>query len=101
MSRQSTDSEPDTVVLLACGVVSSTCGQLVSYPLNLVRTRLQATPHAESSSMVGTFRVIFKAHGMAGFYRGFTANLMKVAPSVAIGYVIYEHARVKLGAKMT
>ena len=101
MSHQSTDLEPDTVVLLACGVVSSTCGQLVSYPLNLVRTQLQATPLAQSSSMVGTFRIIFKAHGMAGFFRGYTANLMKVAPSVAIGYVIYEHARVKLGAKMT
>jgi len=29
-------------VLLACGTVSSTCGQLASYPFSLVRTRLQA-----------------------------------------------------------
>ena len=28
---------------LACGTTSSTCGMLVSYPLQLVRTRLQAT----------------------------------------------------------
>ena len=51
--------------------------------------------------MVGTFRVILKGDGIVGLYRGLTANLMKVAPSVAISYVIYEHARVKLGAKMT
>ena len=30
------------LVPLACGTISSTCGQLASYPLSLVRTRLQA-----------------------------------------------------------
>ena len=29
-------------MLLACGTASSTCGQLASYPLSLVRTKLQA-----------------------------------------------------------
>ena len=36
------EEDPGVLVPLACGTVSSTCGQLASYPLSLVRTRLQA-----------------------------------------------------------
>jgi len=42
LRNHSKSDEPGVFVLLACGTVSSTCGQLASYPLALVRTRLQA-----------------------------------------------------------
>lgn len=38
----STDEQPSFWMLLACGSASSTLGQMCSYPLALVRTRLQA-----------------------------------------------------------
>ncbi len=42
LQRFATDSaDPGVFVLLACGTTSSTCGQLASYPLALVRTRMQ------------------------------------------------------------
>ena len=41
MHREGWESS-GVVVPLACGTMSSTCGQLASYPLSLVRTRLQA-----------------------------------------------------------
>ena len=42
MYQSRVSTEPSWLVPLACGTVSSTCGQLASYPLSLVRTRLQA-----------------------------------------------------------
>lgn len=38
----SSSANPGVFVLLGCGTASSTCGQLASYPLALIRTRMQA-----------------------------------------------------------
>lgn len=42
LSNHTDQEAPQVWVLLACGSISSTMGQFCSYPLALVRTRLQA-----------------------------------------------------------
>lgn len=94
------DQDPGILVLLGCGTVSSTCGQLSSYPLALVRTRLQAKGGSKET-MVGLFTTILKEDGPTGLYRGIAPNFLKVAPAVSISYVIYEQLRKYLGVTMS
>ncbi|XP_057356470.1 mitochondrial adenyl nucleotide antiporter SLC25A24 isoform X4 [Manis pentadactyla] len=91
---------PGVMVLLGCGALSSTCGQLASYPLALVRTRMQAQAMVEGTpqvNMVGLFRRIVSKEGIPGLYRGITPNFMKVLPAVGISYVVYENMKQTLG----
>ncbi|KAI0214441.1 Calcium-binding mitochondrial carrier protein SCaMC-1 [Lamellibrachia satsuma] len=92
------DKDPGVLVLMACGTFSSTCGQLASYPLALVRTRLQAQASVESQGgMVTLAASIWKAEGLRGLYRGIAPNFLKVLPAVSISYVIYERSKTWLG----
>ncbi|XP_071488756.1 calcium-binding mitochondrial carrier protein SCaMC-2-like [Diadema antillarum] len=98
ISRHADSPVPNTVVLLGCGTVSSTCGQLASYPLALVRTRLQAQT-SRNATMGSLFTDIIRSEGLKGLYRGITPNFMKVIPAVSIGYVVYENTKTVLGVR--
>ncbi|KAJ6640847.1 Calcium-binding mitochondrial carrier protein SCaMC-1 [Pseudolycoriella hygida] len=99
--------QPSFWLLLGCGSVSSTLGQVCSYPLALVRTRLQAQVISSDAAikkqhtMVGTFRRIIATEGVSGLYRGITPNFIKVLPAVSISYVVYEYSSRALGVNMT
>uniref|UniRef100_A0AAQ5XWI2 EF-hand domain-containing protein n=1 Tax=Amphiprion ocellaris TaxID=80972 RepID=A0AAQ5XWI2_AMPOC len=101
LQRYCVDSaDPGVLVLLGCGTVSSTCGQLASYPLALIRTRMQAQAITEDKpklTMVGQFKYIISHEGVPGLYRGITPNFLKVIPAVSISYVVYEHMKKVLG----
>ncbi|DAA27910.1 TPA: small calcium-binding mitochondrial carrier 3-like [Bos taurus] len=100
LQQYSHDSaDPGILVLLACGTISSTCGQIASYPLALVRTRMQAQDTVEGSNptMCGVFRRILAQQGWPGLYRGMTPTLLKVLPAGGISYVVYEAMKKTLG----
>ncbi|KAF8382159.1 hypothetical protein PRIPAC_71301 [Pristionchus pacificus] len=103
--KHSKATEPGVLALLACGTCSSTFGQLASYPLALIRTRLQArsisADPTQPDTMSGQLRYIVKNEGLTGLYRGITPNFMKVIPAVSISYVVYENVRKHLGAPMS
>ncbi|XP_074485070.1 mitochondrial adenyl nucleotide antiporter SLC25A24-B-like isoform X2 [Sebastes fasciatus] len=93
-------ADPGVTVLVGCGAVSSTCGQLASYPLALIRTRMQAqalVKGAPKPSMLALLHNIVTQEGVAGLYRGISPNLLKVIPAVSVSYVVYEYTRIVLG----
>ena len=51
ISKHPENAEPHITALLLCGATSSTCGQLASYPLALIRTRMQAKPEKHQSML--------------------------------------------------
>ncbi|XP_003396342.3 calcium-binding mitochondrial carrier protein SCaMC-2 isoform X1 [Bombus terrestris] len=96
------NEQPPFWILLLCGTASSTAGQVCSYPLALVRTRLQADMSpGKPNTMVAVFKEIIKNEGIRGLYRGLTPNFLKVAPAVSISYMVYETVRNFLGVNMT
>uniref|UniRef100_A0A6Q2Y906 EF-hand domain-containing protein n=1 Tax=Esox lucius TaxID=8010 RepID=A0A6Q2Y906_ESOLU len=100
LARHTGSVDPGVFVLVGCGTMSSTCGQLASYPLALIRTRMQAQASVKGGpqlSMLGLFQNIVTQEGVAGLYRGIAPNFLKVIPAVSISYVVYEHMRKVLG----
>ncbi|KAM9856804.1 mitochondrial adenyl nucleotide antiporter SLC25A24 isoform 2-T3 [Aulostomus maculatus] len=93
-------ADPGVMVLVGCGAISSTCGQLASYPLALIRTRMQAQASAKGAprtSMSALVHNILTQEGVAGLYRGISPNLLKVIPAVSVSYVAFEYTRIVLG----
>nr|AKN21590.1 slc25a-22 [Schmidtea mediterranea] len=102
-------------VSLLSGATSSVCGQFATYPLALVRTKLQAIPmvsyqstvnqfesfaiqsDSQKITMVSVFRSIKKQEGFFGFYRGIGPNTLKVIPAVSISYAVFDQTRHLLG----
>eukprot|EP01128_Nolandella_sp_AFSM9_P003811 TRINITY_DN1682_c0_g1_i2.p1 TRINITY_DN1682_c0_g1~~TRINITY_DN1682_c0_g1_i2.p1 ORF type:complete len:482 (+),score=77.18 TRINITY_DN1682_c0_g1_i2:195-1448(+) len=98
------DSPPSTLTLLTCGAISSTVGQVVAYPLVVVRTRLQAQGMRDRpvmySGMFDCFRQLVKEGGFRSLYRGILPNFLKAVPAISISYAVYEKSKIVLSEKL-
>ncbi|KAG6890563.1 hypothetical protein C0992_000571 [Termitomyces sp. T32_za158] len=97
--KSTAKDEPGVMALLAFGSISGSVGATSVYPLNLVRTRLQASGSSghpqQYSGVVDVAVKTWERDGWRGFYRGLFPTLAKVVPAVSISYVVYEHTKQK------
>ena len=90
---QAAGAEPGIAELLGCGMASSTTAMLATYPLNVIRTRMQTGgmpgfPAYESAS--DCFLDVVRREGPRGLYRGIAPSLAKVLPASSISYAVYD-----------
>eukprot|EP00755_Sulcionema_specki_P015864 Sspe_Gene.9934::Locus_3338_Transcript_3_3_Confidence_0.600_Length_1321::g.9934::m.9934/K14684/SLC25A23S; solute carrier family 25 (mitochondrial phosphate transporter), member 23/24/25/41 len=96
--RENNVSTPPVPVALCCGMVSSCTALTITYPLGLVRTRLQAqgmTPDRPRMYRGPThcFMKTLREGGLRGLYSGFTPSLLKVIPASAISFTVFERVK--------
>jgi solute carrier family 25 protein 16 len=67
--------------MLAFGAVAGLVAQTATYPLDLVRRRMQAQGGGRTAlSALATARLIWTEGGWRGLFRGLSINYMKVIP---------------------
>mmetsp|Transcript_12196 Transcript_12196/g.19829 ORF Transcript_12196/g.19829 Transcript_12196/m.19829 type:complete len:395 (-) Transcript_12196:708-1892(-) len=81
--------ERNPAIILGLGAVAGLCAQTVCYPLDTVRRRMQVSGNTYSSTL-NAFSTIFRDEGPRGFYKGMTANALKVVPNNSIRFFAFE-----------
>ncbi|WCJ28368.1 Mitochondrial substrate carrier family protein [Euphorbia peplus] len=98
-SRRPDDST--IAVSLACGSLSGIASSTATFPLDLVRRRMQlegagGRARVYTTGLFGTFGQIIRNEGLRGLYRGILPEYYKVVPSVGIVFMTYETLKILL-----
>jgi solute carrier family 25 folate transporter 32 len=82
----------DARAVFAAGAASKVLATLATYPYQVAKSRLQQR-FAGAPAYAGLLDCaakIARREGARGFYKGFAANLLRVAPQSALTLVVYE-----------
>ncbi|KAJ5549207.1 mitochondrial carrier [Penicillium frequentans] len=89
------------VAELTSGALAGLVAQTVSYPLEIIRRRMQVNRRDMQSgrraSIIQTARTIYLERGMRGFYLGLTIGYIKIMPMVATSFFVYDRMKAYLG----
>jgi solute carrier family 25 folate transporter 32 len=89
---------------LSIGAISKMTASTVTYPFQVIKSRMQQQTSSIELTSTGDVRVvkrdytkltttahrIWKKEGVTGFFKGVVPNAVRVAPSAAVTFVVYE-----------
>lgn len=95
---------PNSSVNAACGAVAGIASGIVTCPLDVIKTRLQAQgswrPRQQGRAsrvvyqgLIGTARVIWMQDGVRGLYRGLGPMLLGYVPTWAVYMSVYDWSK--------
>ncbi|KAM1174475.1 hypothetical protein EV2_027766 [Malus domestica] len=91
----SADTVLNSVDYAALGGSSKVAAILLSYPFQVIRSRLQQRPSSEGiPRYMDSWHVVRETarfEGIRGFYKGITPNLLKNVPASSITFIVYEN----------
>ncbi|CAG9790721.1 unnamed protein product [Diatraea saccharalis] len=78
-----------------CGGAAGALAQTASYPLDIVRRRMQtAAPHC--ATVPATVRHVYRSEGWRGFFKGLSMNWVKGPIAVGISFATYDAIKTSL-----
>ena len=95
----------DSLGYLTMGAISKFVASTVTYPLQVIKSRLQQRSQSvevseitgeiiitkrEYSGLIDCTMKIWRNEGRYGFFKGCITNALRVAPSAAVTFVTYE-----------
>ncbi|KAG0221273.1 mitochondrial carrier domain-containing protein [Mortierella sp. GBAus27b] len=83
-----------TVEYLCMAASSKVAATVVTYPYQVLRSRLQMMNNAQGevvyTGVMDCVRKIKRAEGLLGFYKGVAPNVIRVLPGTCITFLVYE-----------
>lgn len=91
------------ISILAIGGISGGIAQTMVYPFDILRRRFQVATMGDGQlgfkykGVLDALVTIVEKEGYAGLYKGWTANMWKIIPSMAVQWWSYDQLRKLLG----
>lgn len=104
VSLQPDITAPTVGMSLACGSAAGLVSSTATFPLDLVRRRMQLQGQHGQRKLYANYgevvRHISSTRGLPGFYSGILPEYYKVIPGVAIAFCTYEVMKKMLGVQV-
>jgi hypothetical protein len=84
---------PNVVESLVMNAIAGLSGQFVTYPLDIVRRRMQMqvkNANLPPKGMIATLRELIEAEGLRGLSKGFSLNVLKGPITMSISLTTYD-----------
>ncbi|KAK7461636.1 hypothetical protein BaRGS_00033109 [Batillaria attramentaria] len=88
--KQALDTRLGSAEYITFAAVSKMFAACLTYPYQVVRSRLQ-DQHRHYDGVIDVCRQVIRKEGMRGFYKGMSAYMLHVTPNICIVFLLYEH----------